>query len=90
MPRESLWSWQPPPHKGSRPLRLSKEVSQARRFVGVLYEASLPLPAAQLWERHTHTPPPETLLPQCVFEYYTWSNFWKSLIADGRILLGKC
>lgn len=43
----------------------------------VLYEASFPLPEAQLWERA-----PGTLLPQHVFEYFTWSNFGKSLIAD--------
>lgn len=34
MPREGLRSWQPRPRKGSRPLRPSKEVSQACRFVG--------------------------------------------------------
>lgn len=54
-----------------------------------LWSISSSSSSTALGETHTH-PPPETLLPQCVFEYYTWSNFWKSLIADGRILLGKC
>ena len=48
----------------------------------VLYEASLP--QAQLWEK-----PPGTLLPQCVFEYFTQSNFGKSLIADKEFYLAS-
>lgn len=50
----------------------------------VLYGTSLPLPEAQLRETL-----PATLLPQCVFEYFTLSNFGKSLIAEEESYLAN-
>lgn len=81
MPWEGFQSCQPHPHKGSRPLERSVTGMQAC-WSQVLYGTSLP--EAQLWETL-----PATLLPQCVFEYFTLSNFGKSLIAEEEFYLAN-
>lgn len=69
--------------KATQPLEKSITGTQAC-WCQVLCGISLPLPEAQLWETL-----PATLLPQCVFEYFTLSNFGKPLIEEEEFYLAN-